>query len=173
MKNNNIGEQVLTQEQIQVGVKVVAEQLNQKFSGEVVVITVVPGGILFAADLVRQLKFDLCMDTISCPHTPGDRINKSDILYQQNINIKDKHVIVIDDAIESGGTMKRLIAYLSEGFAVKSLSVATLFVKSKRVNIAVPQHFAYELESDDLLVGYGLPWNNLSRNNPFISKVIR
>lgn len=174
MKSKHIGELVLSEEQIKNGVKNVAQQLNKKFNGEsAVIITVVPGGMLFTADLVRELQFDLSMDTISCPHTPGVSNNDSTIVYHQNIEIKGKHIIVIDDAIESGGTMKRLVAYLAEEFAIKSLSIATLLVKPGRVDIPFEQHFAYQMESDDLLIGYGLPWDNLLRNTPYISKLIK
>lgn len=166
-----VGDVVLNEIQIKEGVQHVAKQLNQQFD-DAVIITVVPGGILFTADVVRQLNFDVSMDYISCPHTPGERTNLSDIVYHQNINLKGRDVILIDDAIESGGTMKRLTEYLSKNFAIKSLSIATLFVKPTRVDIPVPQYFAYEMDSDELLVGYGLPWQDESRNLPFISKVI-
>ena len=173
MHNKHIGKRVLSEEQIKAGVKEVARQLNEKYQDEsAVVITVVPGGILFTADLVRQLCFDISMDYISCPHIPGDRNNNSTIVYHRNIDITGQHVIVVDDAIESGGTMKRLAAYLAENFALKSLAIATLFVKPGRVDIPVEQHFAYQMENDDLLVGYGLPWNNQLRNIPYISKVV-
>jgi hypoxanthine phosphoribosyltransferase len=169
---NHLGEQVLSESQISQGVQAVANKLNQTFD-DAVVISVVPGGILFTADLVRQLKFDIKMDYISCPHTPGDRSNNSDIVYHQNIDITGKDVILIDDAIESGGTMKRIAQYLADNFELKSLSIATLFVKPGRVDIPVTQYFAYEMESDDLLVGYGLPWQDKLRNVPYVSKLIR
>lgn len=171
-QNQYIGEMVLDEVQIQDGVKIVAQKLNQQFT-QAVVITVVPGGILFTADLVRQLSFDINMDYISCPHTPGDRNNSSEIVYHQNIEISGRDVILIDDAIESGGTMKRLVEYLMNNFDVKSLSIATLFVKPSRVDIPVEQFFAYEMVNDDLLVGYGLPWQDKSRNLPYISNVLK
>ncbi|MDG2769254.1 phosphoribosyltransferase family protein [Vibrio parahaemolyticus] len=161
----------LIRSQIQEGVQRVAQQLNQQFD-DAVIITVVPGGILFTADVVRQLNFDVSMDFISCPHTPGERTNRSDIVYHQNINLKGRNVILFDDAIESGGTMKRLTEYLRNNFDIKSLSIATLLVKPSRVDIPTPQYFAYEMDCDELLVGYGLPWQDKSRNLPFISKVI-
>ncbi len=170
MTNGHLGELVLNQEQIKEGVKVVAEKLNRIFK-DAVVITVVPGGILFTADLVRELNFDICMDYISCPHIPGERNNSSSIVYHQNIDITNKDVIVIDDAVESGGTMKRLIDHLSANYKTKSLSIATLIVKPGRVNIPVNQFYAYEMANDDLLVGYGLPWNDNFRNIPYISKL--
>jgi len=172
MKTNSyIGDVVLNKTQIREGVKQVAQQLNQQFDNAVI-ITIVPGGILFTADLVRQLSFDISMDYISCPHTPGERNNSSKIEYHQNINVTGRDVILIDDAIESGGTMKRLTEHLINNFDIKSLSIATLFVKPGRIDIPVPQYFAYEMENDDLLVGYGLPWQDKSRNLPCISKVI-
>ncbi len=172
MRCNHIGELVLSEKQIQEGVKVVAHKLNNLFQ-EAVIISVVPGGILFTADLVRELTFEICMDYISCPHTPGDRNNSSEIFYHQNISIEGKDVIVIDDAIESGSTMKRLIKHLSDNYAVRSLSIATLFVKPSRVDIPVPQYFGYEMSNDDLLVGYGLPWKHKLRNIPFVSKLVK
>lgn len=172
MKSKNIGELVLSQQQIRDGVSVVAQNLNDKFQ-DAVIVSVVPGGMLFTADLVRELTFDICIDYISCPHTPGDSNNNSEIVYHQNINIEGKDVIVIDDAIESGGTMKRLIEHLSNNYKTNSLSIATLFVKPSRVDIPVPQYFAYEMENDDLLVGYGLPWKDKFRNVPYVSKLVK
>ena len=69
--------------------------------------------------------------------------------------------------------MKRLIQYLSDNHGLKSLSIATLFVKPSRVNIPVPQYFAYEMSNDDLLVGYGLPWQDKLRNIPYVSKLVK
>lgn len=172
--SKHLGEVVFNSDQIKAGVSQVADQLNKKFShDDVVIITVVPGGILFTADLVRQLNFDVSMDYISCPHTPGEKNNASAIVYHQNIAITNRHVVLVDDAIESGGTMKRIVEFLAQDYTVKSISVATLFVKPGRVNIPVDQHFAYEMENDDLLVGYGLPWNDKYRNMPFISQLIK
>lgn len=171
MKDQHIGEIIIDEAAIAAGVRRVAAQLNQDFT-DAVVITVVPGGILYTADLTRQLAFAISMDYISCPHTPGERHNPSPIVYHQNIDITDRHVIVIDDAIESGGTMKRLVEHLTENYRPASVSVAVLFVKPGRVAIPVKQYYAFEMENDDLLVGYGMPWENKYRNRPNVAKLI-
>lgn len=170
MNAYHIGEVVIDEARIAAGVSSIAGALNRDFS-DAVVITVVPGGILFTADLTRQLAFDINMDYISCPHTPGDRNNSSTIVYHQNIEIANRHVVLIDDAIESGGTMKRLVDYILGNFQPTSVSVAVLFVKPGRVNIPVKQYYAYEMENDDLLVGYGMPWDNKYRNRPNVAKL--
>lgn len=167
--NQSIGQTVLSTDQVREGISRVAEGINRDFSSAVV-ITVVPGGILATADLVRQLTFDLEMDYISCPHTPGERDNASPIVYHQNILIAGRDVIVVDDAIESGGTMKRLVAHL-DSYQPASVSVATLFVKPGRVDIPVPQYYAYEMDSDEMLVGFGLPWQGTLRNLPYVAKL--
>ena len=164
-----IGETVLNPDQVREGVSRVADRLNGDFDSAVV-ITVVPGGILVTADVVRQLAFDIEMDYISCPHTPGERNNASPIVYQQNIPIAGRDVIVVDDAIESGGTMKRLVAHLNQ-YKPASVSVATLFVKPGRIDIPVRQYYGYEMDSDDLLVGFGLPWQHRLRNLPYVAKL--
>jgi len=172
MDNRYIGELVLDEPAIAAGVERVAVLLNSHYQ-DAIVITVVPGGILFTADLVRKLTFTVAMDTISCPHTPGDRSNQSAIVFHPNLDINGKDVIVVDDAIESGGTMRRLVEYLSTTYSPKSLAIATLFVKPGRVDIPFRQFYAWEMENDDLLIGYGLPWENKFRNIPFISKLKR
>jgi hypoxanthine phosphoribosyltransferase len=173
MQQHVIGDTLFSSQQISAGVEQVARQLNQHYQGQsVVVISVVPGGILFTADLVRQLEFDLAMDYIACPHTPGDRDNQSPIVYQQTLSIANKPVLVVDDALESGSTMQRLVTYLSK-YSPSSLAIATLLVKPSRVNIPCPQYYAYELANDDLLVGYGLPWQQRYRDLPFIATVLQ
>lgn len=167
--NRFIGETVLSADQVRQGIGRVADRINRDF-GSAVVITVVPGGILVTADLVRQLTFDIEMDYISCPHTPGVRDNASPIVYHQNIPIAGRDVIVVDDAIESGGTMKRLVAHL-EAYQPASLAVATLFVKPGRVHVPVRQYYGYEMESDELLVGFGLPWHDQLRNLPYVARL--
>ncbi|ROV58884.1 hypoxanthine phosphoribosyltransferase [Vibrio ponticus] len=173
MSKQYIGDLVLSQEQIKLGVSQVAQQLNQRFAEQdAVIISVVPGGILFTADIVRELTFDISMDYISCPHTPGDRNNSSEIVFHQNIPLTGRNVILVDDAIESGGTMKRIAQFLQQEFVLNSLSIATLFVKPGHVDIPVTQHHAYVMENDDLLVGYGLPWQDQLRNIPYVSKLV-
>lgn len=170
MEHKHIGPVVLDESAIAHGVEQVAAQLNKDFT-EAVTITVVPGGILFTADLVRKLNFDVQMDTISCPHTPGDRHNASTIVYHPNIDITGKDVILIDDAIESGGTMKRLVEFLQTQYSPKSVSVAILFVKPGRVAIEAKQYYASEMSNDDLLIGFGMPWRNTFRNLPYVAKL--
>ncbi|GAD79574.1 phosphoribosyltransferase [Vibrio ezurae] len=168
----HIGELVLSETQIQQGVAQIADELNALFT-HAVVLTVVPGGIFFTADLVRKLKFDIKMDYISCPHTPGDTQNQSEIVFHENISLQHQNVIIVDDAIESGGTMKRLVSYLQQNYQMQSLSIATLFVKPGRVDMAVPEYYAYAMDSDDLLVGYGLPWEDKFRNVPYLSRLVK
>lgn len=169
MGQQRIGETVLSTDQVREGIGRVAGLINGDFSSAVV-ITVVPGGILVAADLVRQLTFDIEMDYISCPHTPGERHNASPIVYPHNIPIVGRDVIVVDDAIESGGTMKRLVTNL-EAYEPASLSVATLFVKPGRVDIPARQYFGYEMDTDEMLVGFGLPLDDRLRNLPYVARL--
>lgn len=172
MPLEHVGETVLPSEQISEGVRAVARRLNERYT-DAVVITVVPGGILHTADLVRNLDFDVSMDTISCPHTPGQRTNDSEILYRPSIDINGRDVIVVDDAVESGGTMKRLVAYLTTQYSPASIAVAVLFVKPGRVDVGAEVYYAHEMDSDDLLVGYGLPWEHKYRNIGYVSTLVR
>lgn len=72
MNHPHAGKIILNESTIAEGVNLVADSLNSDFS-DAVIITVIPGGIFFTADLTRKLKFDVEMDYISCAHTPGER----------------------------------------------------------------------------------------------------
>ena len=170
MTKNAMGACVLSSDQISEAVKRVAAQLNGQFE-RAVVIVVVPGGIFFSADLLRQLNFDVMMDTISCPHTPGERNNASPIVFHPNVPLDGEDIILVDDVIESGGTMKRLVAHVRSHYVVKSVSVATLFVKPGRVDVGAQEYYGLAMQSDELLVGYGLPWAHKSRNLPYIARI--
>lgn len=171
MRNRHLGDVVLSEDDIRSGVAQVAARLNDRYH-DAVAIVVVPGGILYAADLLRRVDFPVAMDYISCPHTPGERHNASEIVYHANVDIRGRDVIVIDDAVESGGTMRRLLAHLGSGYSPASVAVATLFVKPGRVDLPAEEFYAYEMDSDDLLVGYGLPWDDHYRNVPYVSKLV-
>lgn len=167
-----IGECVLNEAQIARNVALVAEQLNCAFAGKtVVVLSVVPGGIFFSADLLRQCRFDLSLDYIACAHRPGARVNHSPVIYSNNIDINGKTVLLVDDAVESGATMQQIIGYLSRHFSPVSVSVAVLLVKPGRLSLNLPLYYAVETENNDLLAGYGMPWQERYRHLPFIAKV--
>ncbi|MDO5662842.1 MAG: phosphoribosyltransferase family protein [Brachybacterium sp.] len=170
MNDQRIGATVLDAQQIAEGAARVAERLNARYSS-VDVITVVPGGILFTADLVRQVQIDVRMGHISCPHTPGERHNTSPIVFHDTLGIRGRDVVLVDDAIESGGTMRRLVDHLVTEYAPSSLAIATLLVKPGRVEIPVEQFFGFEVDTDDLLVGYGLPWEDRLRNLPYVARL--
>ncbi|MEK8025074.1 phosphoribosyltransferase [Pseudaquabacterium rugosum] len=165
------GQILLSREDIAAGVAHVARSLDAHCTAAVV-ITVVPGGMLFAADLVRQLRMDLALDWISCPHTPGCRTNDADIHYRQTVPIHGRDVIVVDDAIESGATMARILAHL-QTHGPRSLAVATLLVKPGRIALPVPQFHGFALDSDAPIVGYGLPWQDRWRQLPFVARLDR
>lgn len=162
----------MNETQIAQNVAIVAEKLNRAFAGKtVVVLSVVPGGIFFSADLLRKCRFDLSLDYIACPHCPGARVNHSPVVYPNNIDINGKAVLLVDDAVESGATMQQIIDCLTAHFSPASVSVAVLLVKPGRLAFNLPLYYALETENDDLLVGYGMPWQERYRHLPFISKV--
>lgn len=163
---------VLSQIQIQRGFEKIARLLNQRFYGlSAVVIVVVPGGMFFAADLMRKLTFDVAVDTVSCPHTPGDVSNTSAVNYLNEIDIEHRHVIVVDDALESGSTMKRIVKHIHDHHDVQSLSVCTLFARKGHKSVGADTEYAYEMENESLLIGYGLSLNTLYRNLPNVSAI--
>ncbi len=172
MTTHNIGDLVLSPIQIQRGVEKVAYLINKQFKGDpVTAIAVMPSGLFFAADLLRKLKSNVSMDYISIPKNINTANEAEHIAFHNNIDIDHQHVILIDDALEQSDTFERIIGFFNKNYALRSLSIASLFIKPQHCKISVPLYYAYTVTEEELLVGYGLPGHNTMSNIPFISKV--
>ena len=171
-KYPGIKEIIFTKEQITARTKELAAQVNQRFAGEeVVIITVMAGGLSYTHEFMKRLDLPLYFDYIaSSSYKMGVRISEPKIFYEGKIPIKGKNVIIVDEIIDSGKTIKKLVDMLEE-FEPKSLSVVAIIAKPKRIRTNVLEYYCFEYDTDEFLVGYGLDYNQKYRNLPFIASV--
>ncbi len=168
-ENKYIVKTLKTHDQIVEGIKGVAEKLNKKFtdkSEEVVVITILKGGLPFSSELMKHLDFDMSMDFISSSSYYLDKqLETHQTRYEATVPIKDKHIILTDDLIDSGRTMQKLVKIL-EAYEPKSITIAAMYGKEQRVRTNYDEFFCWDEDPGGFLLGFGLDYDEKYRNLP-------
>ncbi|KAH7415522.1 hypothetical protein KP509_14G049700 [Ceratopteris richardii] len=139
-----------------------------------IVIAVATGAFMFAADLVRKISLPISIEFIRV-QSYGNRTESSGVAVistELQIDIIDKHVLVIEDIIDTGTTLSRLVSYLKEKGAA-SVSVCALLDKvlRRKIPLQLPpgSRFYRGFECpDDFVVGYGMDFAEEYRNLPYI-----
>jgi len=169
---NNICKEILvTREEIDAIVKNIGRQINADYKGEeVVFISILNGSFMFASDLMKEIELDCNIDFMqvstygNSTDTSGNFVVKKDV----SIDVTDKHVIIIEDILDTGYTMKNLIEYFKIKH-VKSLKIATMIDKPKRrTENVTADYVGYTMTDDSFIVGYGLDYAQKYRNLPYI-----
>lgn len=166
-------EVLISEEEIQQRVRELGEQITADFDGETVhVIGVLKGCFVFVADLVRHINADVSIDFLGLS-SYGDSTKSSGVVRMTQdlaLPIEGKHVLVVEDIIDTGLTMK----YLLENLATRqpaSISVCTLLDKPSNLEVAVPIEYKGFTIPNKFVIGYGLDYAELYRNLPFIGYI--
>ncbi|SEW21503.1 hypoxanthine phosphoribosyltransferase [Ruminococcaceae bacterium KH2T8] len=161
----DISKVLIPEEEIQAMVKRVASEINRDYEGkEVVVIGVLTGAFIFTADLVRELNMPVVIDFMHVSSYQGTESTgflkiKKDI----STDIEGKHVIIVEDIIDTGNTLKALREMLAER-GPASIKICTAFDKpSRRVNDLTPDYNGITVP-DEFIIGYGLDYDGAYRN---------
>lgn len=164
---------LFTEKEIQTRVKSLAIEVSYKNNPENnsrVMIGVLNGAFMFFADLVRNLEVDCEIDFMQAKSYLGQVQDRVDILKDVSIDIKDKDIFLVDDILDSGNTMKHLIAHLQTK-GPKSITPVTLFKRSYSYMDGLM--YGFELHNEAFLVGYGLDGKGgYKRNQKFITGVL-
>lgn len=160
----------LSKYEIENIVQNLAQQLNNDYERkEVVLVGVLKGAIVVLADLVRNLTFDFELDFVRLSSYGKARTSSGTVTLIKDIqvDIRNKHVLIIEEIIDSGRTLKFLYERLKAS-GPASVEILTLLDKvSKRV-ADVPVKYIGRTIEDQFLVGYGLDLEEHCRNLPDI-----
>ncbi|HEY0711207.1 MAG TPA: hypoxanthine phosphoribosyltransferase [Polyangia bacterium] len=141
--------------------------------GNLVVVGVLRGAFIFMADLVRALPREHVCDFLAV-RSYGDATETSGVVEITNdlsLPIEGKHVLLVEDIVDTGLTLKYLIKLL-EARRPKSLRVAALLSKPSRRRVEVPIDFVgFEVE-DRFVVGYGLDAAQKYRHLPYVAELV-
>ncbi len=165
-------EKVLVSEaEIQARVIEIAEEMNSIYSDDdhPLLVCILKGAFLFLADLTRHLNFRHELDFMEV--SSYGRSTKSSgivrILLDLENNIQKRHVVIVEDIIDSGHTLEYILRNLATRNPA-SLRVATLLSKPSRREVDIDVDFVGFEVPDEFVIGYGLDYAEEYRNLPFI-----
>jgi hypoxanthine phosphoribosyltransferase len=161
---------LISTDELQSKLDELAEAIGRDYRGRrPVLIGVLKGAVFFMADLARRLDFDIEMDfmAVSSYGSSTDSSGVVRILKDLDMNIEGRDVILVEDVIDSGLTLKYLTKNLSSR-RPKSLEIVTLLDKPGRRKTSLPCRYTGFEIGNDFVVGYGLDYAERYRNLPYI-----
>ena len=137
--------------------------------GEIVLVSILTGSIIFVADLIRQLPQKLRIEMVNVKSYPGKSTQSqgATLTGTGEIDVAGKHVLIVDDILDSGGTLTLIRKELQQRNA-KSVRACVLLRKQRPSAMETPCEYVGFDIPDVFVVGYGLDYNNYYRNLPDI-----
>ena len=169
----NISNTLISQEEIETKVIELAKKIEMDYKNqEVLIVGVLKGAFVFVSDLVRNINLDLSLDFIAVSSYGMSTESSGVVKINKDIemDLSGKNVIIVEDIIDTGLTLKYIKEYLS-GKNAKSVRICTLLDKPSRrkCNVDV-DYVGFEIE-DLFIVGYGIDCKEKYRNLPYIAYV--
>ena len=148
-------------------------EITHDFDGkDLVIVPVLKGSYVFAADLVRHIDLDMAIDFLGV-RSYGHQQESSGVVQittDLSSSIEGKHVILVEDIVDTGLT----VSYLYENLATRqpaSLKIASLLHKPARTRVPVDIDYLGFTVEDVFIVGYGLDYAQKFRNLPYLAVV--
>ena len=165
--------EMIAQEKVENRIKEIAAQINKDYEGKSVhLVCILKGSIFFTTELAKYIKVPVVIDFMQCSSYGADTKSSGIVKLAKDLDepIMGKHVILIEDIIDSGRTLSHLVKLLSQRDPA-SLTLCTLLDKpSRRVVEVDVKYTGFEIP-DEFVVGYGLDYAQKMRNLPYIGVV--
>jgi hypoxanthine phosphoribosyltransferase len=164
---------LLSEEQIQNKVKELGEQISKDYEGkDVIFIGVLKGSVVFISDLIRKMSINVTMDfmAVSSYGSSTETSGVVKILKDLDSDIEGKDVIIVEDIIDTGITLKYLCEYI-KARGPKSLKICCLLDKPERRRVDIPVDYIGFSIPDEFVVGYGIDYAERFRQLPYIGIV--
>jgi hypoxanthine phosphoribosyltransferase len=165
-----VGEILIDEERLQERIRDLGREISADYAGkELLLVGVLKGAVFFMADLMRSLTVPCEIDfmAISSYGAATDSSGVVRILKDLDINIEGRHVLVVEDIIDSGLTLSYLLRNL-ESREPADIEICSLLTKPDRREIDVPvKYVGFEIPNK-FVIGYGLDFAERYRNLPYV-----
>lgn len=140
--------------------------------GDLLALGLLKGSFMFTADLVRQIPRPLQVDFIVAGSYGAETVSSGNVrlLYDPETNLEGKHVLLVEDIVDSGRTMQKLVEHL-ELRRPRSLQICALLHKHIAEHLEHPVRFVGFDAPSEFLVGYGLDHAENFRHVPYIASL--
>lgn len=171
MQNNEIGEVLITEKEIRKKVKELGKKISRDYQEkDLVLVCVLRGAIVFMSDLIRCISIPLSFDFMAISSYGSDTKSSGVVKITKDLDesIESKHVLIVEDIVDTGLTLQYLTNNLSSR-NVASLKVCALLDKPAQRRVEVKINYKGFTIPDKFVVGYGLDYNQKYRYLPYIS----
>jgi hypoxanthine phosphoribosyltransferase len=166
-----VGEILIEEDVLQTRIHELGREISSDYAGrELLLVGVLKGAVFFMADLMRSIAVPCEIDfmAISSYGASTDSSGVVRILKDLDINIEGRHVLVVEDIIDSGLTLSYLMRNL-ESREPATLEVCALLTKPDRREMEVPvRYIGFEIPNR-FVIGYGLDFGERYRNLPYVA----
>ena len=162
---DKVFETSITEAEIQERVKAVADRINKDMADKnPILLAVLNGSFMFASELMRMLTIPCEISFVKLASYQGTTSTGTiKEVIGINEDLSGRTVIIIEDIVESGLTIKRMIETIGTR-APKSIHICTLLIKPERLTVPLNVEYAAIEIPNDFIVGYGLDYNQQGRN---------
>jgi hypoxanthine phosphoribosyltransferase len=165
---------VYSPETIQARVREIGEEIAAAYpAGEdVLLVGLLKGSFIFVGDLVREIPRPVQVDFLVAASYGSGTTSSGEVklLYDPEATLKDRHVVLVEDIVDSGNTINRLIPILRER-GPKSLEMCALLHKHVAPQLELEPRWVGFDAPHEFLIGYGLDHSEDFRNLPFIASL--
>lgn len=165
--------QLLSSEQIQAKVQELGAQINRDYAGkEVLVVGILKGAFVFCADLLRTLNISTRVDfmAVSSYGAGTESSGVVKILKDLDSSVEGRHVLLVEDIVDSGLTLRYLREYLEHQNPASVKICALLDKPSRRRTQVVIDYIGFAIP-DEFIVGYGIDYAEQYRHLPYIGMI--
>jgi hypoxanthine phosphoribosyltransferase len=159
--------------EIERRVRELGEEITAAYpDGELLVLGLLKGSFVFLADLVRQIRRPLHVDFLVAS-SYGDATHSSGVVrlvYDPETTLEAKHILLVEDIVDSGRTLSRLVNLLAAR-QPKSLEICALLHKHVAASLTYPTRFVGFDAPNEFLVGYGLDHAENFRHLPYVASL--
>ncbi len=163
---------LLTEEQLQSGICRLASEIQVHYDHKpLTIVGVLIGSVVLLADLIRKLEMPLKVEMVQARSyrgnstRPGPLVINTDLL---SSGIQGRDVLLVDDIFDTGNTLWELIPQIDE-LGPASIRSAVLLQKEGRTEVKMRPDFVGFKIPDEFVVGYGLDYNDMYRNLPYLA----
>ena len=160
---------LISQEQLKERVAELGRQISQDYKGkQPLLVGILRGSIMFYADLLREISIDCTMDFMCLSSYHGvSSTGEVRTMLDLRESIKGRHIVIVEDIVDTGLTLDYLMKSLTHRGAA-SIEICCLLDKPANRKVEVhPKYIGFQIENE-FVIGYGLDYNELYRNLPYI-----
>ena len=164
--------ELLSQTQLQDGVQKMADQVSQHYQGRpITAVGILTGSLMLLADLIRLLDLPVRIGLVQASSYRG-KTTRGELTINPELlsDIKGRDVLLVDDIFDTGHTLEQVIAIIEQE-QPNSVKSAVLLLKEGRQEVDLRPDFVGFQIPDQFVVGYGLDYQDLFRNLPYVASL--